>query len=256
MSNTEIYIALDYYDIEIKGEIDTLGAGDVVFGCYNSEFFPDEPLCSLFTRNITGAGINNINTVTGTFININRQRNEGLDLTIDLTQDLGSMGEISLLSQMNWSFKDEIELFDGNFTDNNGEVGEPKWVGDFNLVWKPEPTWSLFYGLDVIGASDSSQDYIDIYGDLCGDFEVRGEVCVVVKTPTTFYHSISVTKEFNNFKVTGGVANLFNTRPPRVTVDGGDSLNGGVINTVGQSALASQYDYYGIRGFLSVEAKF
>ena len=256
LPNTNINIALDYYDIVIKGEIDSLDAGDVVFGCYNSEFFPNEPLCNLFTRNTTGAGINNIDTVTGTYININRQRNEGLDLTIELTQDLGSMGEISLLSQMNWSFKDEIELFDGNLTDNNGEVGEPKWVGDFNLIWKPEPSWTFFYGLDVIGASDSSQDYIDIFGDLCGDFEVYGEMCVVVKTPTTFYHSISVTKEFDNFKITGGVANLFNTRPPRVTVDGGNDVNGGVITTVGQSPLASQYDYYGIRGFVSVEAKF
>ena len=256
MPNTELNIALDYYDIEIEGEIATLGASSVVYGCYNSEFFPNEPLCELFNRNTTGAGVNNIDTITGTFININRQRNEGLDLTIELTQDVGQFGEIALLSQMNWQFRDEIELFDGNLTDDNGEVGEPQWVGDFNLIWRPDPSWSLYYGLDVIGASDSSQDYIDIYGDLCGDFETYGEVCAVVNTPTTFYHSISVTKEFDSFKITGGVANLFNTRPPRITVDGGNSLNGGVVNTVGQSPLASQYDYYGIRGFLSIEAAF
>ncbi len=33
-------------------------------------------------------------------------------------------------------------------------------------------------------------------------------------------------------------------------------MNGGVVQTIGQSPLASQYDYYGIRGFLSVNAKF
>ena len=38
--------------------------------------------------------------------------------------------------------------------------------------------------------------------------------------------------------------------------DGKLSLNGGVVSTVGQSPLVSQYDYYGIRGFLNVTAKF
>jgi iron complex outermembrane receptor protein len=157
---------------------------------------------------------------------------------------------------MNWQFKDITELFDGTPVSDNGDVGEPKWVGDFNLVWRPTEDWQFFYGLDVIGKSSTEQKYIDIFGDICGDFDTYGPICVDVKTPTTFYHSVSITREFKNFTITGGIANLFNTRPPRVTVSGGNSLNGGVIQTVGQSPLASQYDYYGIRGFLSLKAKF
>ncbi|HEY6817737.1 MAG TPA: TonB-dependent receptor [Croceibacterium sp.] len=254
--DTRLNIAFDYYDIRIAGEIATLGSDNIIYGCYNSEVFPNEPLCSLFNRNTTGAGIYNINTVQSTYINVNSQRSQGLDVTVDVTQDIGRFGELQLLAQMNWQFKDIIELYDGNPQDDNGEVGEPKWVGDFNLIWRPTETWSLFYGLDVIGASSTLQDYVDLFGDACGDFVTYGVMCVDVEVPATFYHSISVTKEFEQFTITGGIANLFDQRPPRVTVDGGNSLNGGVIQTIGQSPLASQYDYYGIRGFVSLKARF
>ncbi len=201
-NSTKLNVALDYYDIRIKGEVATLGAANIIYGCYNSEFFPNEPLCDLFSRLETGAGIENIDTVTSTYININSQRSEGLDLTVDVTQDIGKFGEIQLLAQMNWQFKDSIELFDGTPQDNNGEVGEPKWVGDFNLIWRPSEDWSFFWGVDVVGKSSSEQDYIDVFGDICGDFDTYGPICVDVTTPTTFYHSVSVTKNFKNFTIT------------------------------------------------------
>ncbi|MBO9499357.1 MAG: TonB-dependent receptor [Novosphingobium sp.] len=254
---TRLNVAVDYYDIRIKGEVASLGAANIIYGCYNSQFFPNEPLCDLFTRNVTGAGINNIAEVEDKYLNVNKQRSEGLDVTIDATQDVGKFGELQFLAQMNWQFTAEQALFEGTSIDNNGEVGDPKWVGDFKLVWRPNDDWQLFYGVEVVGKSSNEQDYLDEYGSLCRtDVAVYGDYCVVVKTPTVFYHSISLTRNFKNFEITGGIANLFNTAPPRVTVSGGNSMNGGVIQTVGQSPLVSQYDYYGIRGFLSVKAKF
>jgi iron complex outermembrane receptor protein len=265
LPDTTIDIALDYYDIEIKGEIATLSGAQIVTGCYNSDNFPDEPLCSLFTRFPQGtSGQGNIETISATFININRQRNEGIDLTVDITHDFGTMGSLQLLSQMNWQMRDEIELFDGNFTDNNGEVGEPKWVGDFNLIWRSmDESWRVFYGLDVIGKSDNIQDYADVNGALCRAFRgynlvngVPQPICPDLVAEATFYHSISVQKEFSRFTLTAGIANLFDTTPPRVTVQGGNSLNSGVIDTVGQAPYASQYDYFGRRLFVSGSVRF
>ncbi|MBT2134710.1 TonB-dependent receptor [Croceibacterium sp. LX-88] len=265
LPDTKFNVALDYYDIKIKGEIATLAASEIVNGCYNSEFFPDEPLCQLFTRYPTGvSGELNVNTVAARFINVNSQRNEGIDLTVDITQEIGQYGSLQLTSQMNWQLRDEIELFDGNLTDDNGEVGEPKWVGDFVLMWRsPDQTWRVLYGLDVIGKSDNEQDYIDVNGSLCRRFRgynvvngVNEPVCVDVTAEATFYHTLSVQKEFGNFTLSGGVANLFDTKPPRVTVAGSNSLNSGVIATVGQAPYASQYDYFGRRAFLSVKAEF
>lgn len=254
---TRLNIAVDYFDIEIEGEIAALSAG-VLYNCYNSEFFgPDEGFCRLFTRRPAGsAGQFGVDEVNTPFINISRQRNEGIDVTIDITQDIGRFGELQLLSQMNWQLRDELETFPGNLVDNNGEIGDPKWVGDFNLMWRPSDDLTFFYGLDVVGPQNSEQDYIDIFGDICSDFQVRGPICVDLKTPMTFYHSVSITKRFDRFQITGGVANLFNQKPPRITVDGGNNMNGGVVATIGKSPLTSQYDYYGIRGFVNVSANF
>jgi iron complex outermembrane recepter protein len=257
LPNTKLDIAVDYFDIVIKGQIATLGAASIISGCYNSEFFPDEPLCNLFTRVPAGAsGQFNIKDVTATFINVNRQRNEGIDVTVNLEQGLGSLGSLQLLAQMNWQLRDEIALFSGTLVDNNGESGDPKWIGDFNLVYKPTDTFSIFYGLDVIGPVSDTADYVAINGDTCRTFQGYGEICVDVDAEAVFYHSLSVTKEIENFTITAGISNVFDREPPRVTVSGSNSLNSGVSNTVGRSLFASQYDYVGRRGFVSVNAKF
>lgn len=259
LPNTKINIAVDYFDIRIKGEIATLSAGSIISGCYNSDFFPNEPLCNLFDRVPAGAaGQFNINGVTATFININSQRNEGIDLTIDLEQDIGKLGTIQLLAQMNWQLTDKVELFNGNVTSDNGESGEPKWVGDFNLIWSPNDTLKIFYGLDVIGKTSEVQDYINVIGAKCRTFTGYGEVCPKLTTPTVFYHSLSFSKEIADgaFEITAGVSNLFDRKPPRVTVEGSNSLNGGVLSTVGKSILESQYDYIGRRAFINFNAKF
>lgn len=264
--NTTIDISVDYFDIEIEGEIASLTGAQIVSGCYSSDFFPDEPLCNLFTRVPAGAsGQNNVEFIQAAFININRQRNEGIDLTIDMAHDMGQMGSLQLLAQMNWQFRDEVELYDGNLTDDNGEVGEPKWVGDFALVWRnADEDLRIFYGLDVVGSGNNNQDYLDINGDLCRVFRgynldnagVAQPVCVDLTAEATFYHSFSVQKDFGNFTLTAGISNLFDTSPPRVTIAGSNSLNSGVISTVGQVPYASQYDYFGRRGFVSLKAKF
>lgn len=254
---TRLNVALDYFDIEIEGEIAALSAG-VLYNCYNSEFFgPDEGFCQLFTRRPAGtAGEFGVRRVETPFINISRQRNEGFDLTVDVTQDLGRYGEIQVLAQGNLQLRDEIETFPGNMVDNNGEIGEPEWVADVNVVYRPNDLWSFFWGVDVIGPQNSEQDYIDIYGDICSDFQVTGPICVDLKVPATVYHSLSATRTFDNFKITAGIANLLGTEPPRITVDGGNNQNAGVVPTIGNSPLTSNYDYYGRRAFLSVTANF
>lgn len=257
LPNTRLSIAVDYFDIEIEGEIATLSAGQIISGCYNSEFFPNEPLCNLFSREPAGvSGAFNIDTVQATFININRQRNEGIDLTVNLEQGLGRFGKVSLVSQMTWQFRDEVELFSGTVNDNTGEAGEPRWVGDFNLVYQPNDTLSLFYGLDVIGQTDDDDDYIAIYGDLCRTTATYGEFCVDMTAEARFYHSFSATKKLDGFDITMGVSNLFDQKPPRTTISGSNSLNAGLISTVGRSVFASQYDYLGRRFFMNVKTRF
>lgn len=253
LPKTRVSVALDYFDIEVNGEISQLGAGNVVAGCYTSDFFPTDPLCSLFTRNPAGSlGQFSIAEVRDSFINVNSQRNRGVDLTANLTQDLGRFGKLSLTGSMTWQLKDTIALFEGTEVSTNGEDGEPKYVGDFNLVWTLKDDWSFFYGLDVIGATSDVGDYEAANnGSLCTqNSPFYGNFCVDVTASARFYHAASVTKTFKNFDFTLGINNIFNTKPPRVTTISGE------ISTVGQSVFSSQYDYVGRRVFVHAKARF
>ncbi|MBN9787846.1 TonB-dependent receptor [Pseudonocardia sp. TMWB2A] len=253
LPNTRVSLAVDYFDIKIKGEIATLSAANIVAGCYTSDFFPDDPLCSLFSRVPAGeAGANNIEGVTATFININHQRSKGIDVTGNVRQDLGKLGNLNFTAQMNWQIMDETALFEGTVIDDTGEHGEPRWVGDFSLSYEPSERFMLYYGLQVIGATADDADYIGSNEDMCRTTIARGTYCAVTATKAKFYHSLSGTVKLDKFDFTLGVSNLFNSKPPRVTAG---SIAGNQT-TVGNALFDSQYDYIGRRFFVNARARF
>lgn len=258
--NTQFNIAFDYFDIEVNGEIANLGAGSIVAGCYNSDFYPDDPLCSLFQRvgeldpsdpDWNSGNPNNIAFVRSSFLNINSQKNRGVDVTTRIQHDFPGDVVLTLQGQMTWQLEDKVALFEGTIEDNNGEAGEPKWTGDFRATLEHGP-WTFFYGLDVVGSTDDRQDWIDNNGSICPTYVTLGTVCLDLTTPTTFYHSVSLTREIGEqFALTVGVSNLFGTQPPRVS-----NLGGNGVNDFGRGVLYSQYDLYGPRYFANINAKF
>jgi iron complex outermembrane recepter protein len=255
LPRTRLSLAVDYFDIKVKGEIAQLGAGNILAQCYGSEFYPDDPLCGLFQR--AGAGAVDpaaVTTVNDKYINIASQRNKGIDVTGLVQQNLGRWGSVNFLASMTWQLKDKVGLFEDTVTDNNGEIGDPKWVGDFNLTWRAPAGWSLFWGVDVIGGASNEDDFRDAHGgDICVDSVIRGHYCVDVKTPATFYHAVSVSKEVkDNYEFTLGVSNLLNTKPPRVSTIGGI----GIPALIGPVVGTSQYDFLGRRLFVNVSKKF
>lgn len=246
-------LAVDYFDIEVKDEITLLGAGNILRGCYDSDV-ADEPLCGLFTRTAAGPDAQSVASVTDRYVNISRQRNRGVDLSLAVDQDLGTLGSLTFRAQMTWQVKDKVSLFPGTEVDDNGKIGNPKWVGDFNLGWMKDG-WTLFYGLDVTGAASNAEDLLRAQGgDACrtSSFRPGGRFCPDVSVPATFYHSLSLSRDVaERFRITLGVANLFDTPPPRVsTVVAATPL------VIGQApAFGTQYDYLGRRFFLSVRGK-
>jgi len=260
LPDTNLSLAFDYFNIEVNGEIARLGANNIVAGCYASDFFPTDPLCDLFARvgdldpsdpDWNAGSPNNIARVRDSFLNVNSQKNEGLDVTARVQHDFAGDTTLTFQAQMTWQFEDQTALFTGLFEDENGEAGEPKWVGDFRLILDHGP-WSLFYGLDVIGATNDEQDWIDANGTLCPTYVTLGTVCMDLTLPATFYHNISATREINDtFEVTVGVSNLFGTKPPRAS-----SVSSNGINNFGRGVLYSQYDLIGTRFFANIAAKF
>lgn len=255
LPDTTINLAVDYFDIRVKGEITQLGAANILFGCYDSESFSTEPLCDLFVREPAGSLTEyNITDVTDQFVNIASQRNSGVDVEINLRHDLGSAGRLSFTANMTWQTRDDFKLLPTSpTTSDNGEAGSPDWVGDFRATWESRGGFTFFYGMNVYGGTSDVQDFLDRNGDdPCIDSSIYGRYCPKLTTPTTFYHNVSISQEINDrFEITFGIANLFDTRPPRVSV-----LNGGQIALLGPAVLASQYPFTGRRAFLNISSKF
>ena len=247
-------LAVDYFDIKVRDEIALLGAANILTGCYDSENFASEAFCGLFTRTASGPDAQSVASVTDRYVNISRQQGRGVDVSLAVDQDLGNLGSLTFRAQMTWQVEDKVELFPGTEIDDNGKIGNPKWVGDFNLGWTKDK-WTLFYGLDVTGAASNEEDLLRAQGgDPCrtSSFRPGGRFCPDVSVPATFYHSLSLSRDVaDRFRITLGVANLFDTPPPRVS-----TVVSATPPVIGQApAFGTQYDYLGRRFFLGVRGK-
>lgn len=266
LPNTQLSLAIDYFDIEVNGEIAQFGASALMSACYGSNFFLDDPLCNQFFRfdqlevgsdlynqyYQPGDG-ENIAVVFDSFFNINSQQNRGIDVTARAVHDFAGDATLTFQSQATWQTRDRISLFDGFFTDYNGQAGEPIFVADVNLSLDTGP-WTFFYGIDIIGGTDNTERYLLQNDTTCPTFDSLGTVCLDLTLPATFYHSASVTREFGgNFVITAGLSNLFNTSPPRSSDLGGNSDG---IQQFGQGTIHSQYDLIGRRAFVNLNVRY
>jgi iron complex outermembrane recepter protein len=239
-------VSVDYFDIEVKDEVATLGAAAVVRGCYDSVNFPTDPLCTLFNRIGTGGNPFLIDRVDNSFLNINDQRNRGIDLTARYVHDL-PFGELSLQTQLTWQLEDKVELFSGTVRDDNGINGDPNVVGNFDATLKSGP-WTYFWRTQFIGAT-SDRSIVDEVQDIEGGPEPDVRYDIVGEA--AYYHTASIRREFDRVHLTFGVANIFDQEPPVVT-----PLQAANQTVIGPSLLSSQYDYLGRRAFIRVSADF
>ncbi len=252
-SNSDLAITIDYFDIKVKDEIAQLTATSILRNCYDSEDFPNSPFCDLFERGQDGDPTN-IRNIFRKFINVDEQLNRGIDFTVRASHDFGEAGRVQLLAQATYQLEDTVSRL-GEFEDFNGEVGDPKFTADINLSYDYKG-WGLLYGLDIVGASSSEEDYIEDFGNLCrspetsefAEFVYLGTYCVRPTTEAVFYHNLSLTKEFaDRFEITAGVSNIFDTRPPEVS---------GITTIGGASPFVSQYDWLGRRVFVRAGINF
>ena len=239
----DISLSVDYFDIEVKNEVSQLGAQQIVFGCYNSEFFPTDPLCSLFERTTINSFIDN---VQDSYINIAQQRNRGWDVGATYRFRLGP-GKATVDTRHTFQIEDRRALFAETSEDLNGEFGHPKWVGNFSLTYELGD-WEFFWRVDAIGKVSNVESY---GGDTANYFGER--VRVVLDAPVTTYNSFSVKRKFDSvgLAATLGMANAFNQPPPQVT-----TLNLGELDFEGRSAFYTQYDPLGRRVFLNLKKTF
>jgi iron complex outermembrane receptor protein len=246
----ELSLSVDYFDILVEDEVDKIGGSRIVAGCYNSEFFPNEPLCNQFDRSAADAALpNTITEIRDSFINVAKQQVRGIDFTGEWSTDLPSgWGNLAIDTQWTFNMEDTVALFDETERDLSGEAGHPDTVGNVYVTLNREQ-WSFFYGLNYIGETDSyerfGQTTVTDSGGNIVDIDLIAESVV--------YHSLSGSYEFENGLVARvGVANLTDQDPPRLT----SRLTGNAVDVLGKAAFYSQYDWLGRRYFANLTMHF
>ena len=255
----DLSLAVDYFDIEINDQISTLNAGTIVRGCYASADFPNDPLCAFVSR---GQDLSppdptspfRIANVNATFINIDRQRNSGLDFTGRYRTDT-KWGPLSVSTQWSRQLTDEIDLLAESATRYlNGGLGEPKWTGLGSITFEPKDNLLFRYGFNYTGVQKTIRDFglnneTEELPD-SDDFTVNqdGET-VFLKSDleAIFYHNLSAQYSLDDsWTIRAGVNNVFDEHPPAASFGA----------AAGNSPVVSQYDLRGRRFFLNVSKKF
>ena len=256
-SFADLSISVDYYDILVEDEVDVIGAQEIVVGCYESVFFPNEPLCDLFDRSApTDPLPNAITEIRDSFINVSKQQLRGLDLTVRYIQDMpGNWGSLTVDTQHTFNFEDTIALFDETEEDLSGEAGHPEWVGNLNFTLDIDQ-WSVFWGMQFIGSTDNLASFgRNTVNYVFGSDAATGGTTVEIdlEAEFTMYHTLSASYEFDNgFVARLGVANVLDELPPRLTNQG----TGNEVEVLGQVAFYSQYDWLARRYFFNVTKTF
>lgn len=234
--------SVDFFDIEVKDQVDQLGAMQIARGCYSSEFYPNEPLCDLFDRSGINGGIDNVRDA---FINVATQKSQGYDFAVKYDMEVGG-GTLAFDGQFTIQEERETALFAENVRDDLGEFGNPEHVGRLWTTFD-RGDWSFFWAARYTGSVDN---YLEEDGP---EATYRGEtVFRVLDGESVWYHDLSVTYYMNDWdmKAIVGASNVLDEEPPQVTTLGGP------LNTSGRSAFYSQYDWLGRRFFVNLTKNF
>lgn len=243
---TTLALAVDYFDIKVENGVSALSGTTILNRCYNdTDFDPNAGFCRFVERDG-----NNILTVTSGFVNLSEDVVKGYEFTGRFATTIFD-GRFTLnanvtkyTEQSDRTFPEEILL------DANGTLNVPDWVGNFDATYRKGPVL-LRYGVEWFDESAGTAEYNQTSRTTGvvnqANVETLNEF-YKIEVPAYFLHSASV--QFNvtdDFEMTVGVRNIFDTDPPRVTT---------YYTTIGNAPLYSGYDYTGRTWFVNTNFKF
>jgi len=228
-------LTVDYYNITVEDAIANFSAQDTVDQCVRQPDFPNNPFCSLITRNPVTALVERIDALA---INVAEFEADGIDFAADYAFELG---EVDWRANLNGSYRikeTRLPFLGGERLDDAGEVGAQVWSMNSSLVaeWqKIRAAWSMRY-IDGVNIDNENPD--------AGPPDANGKVDAFL------YHELNVNYQFNeDLGVFVGVDNLFNEEPPFL----GQGVNGDVVGT---NTAADVYDPLGRFVYVGVRASF
>ena len=160
----------------------------------------------------------------------------------------GAWGTLLVDTSWTLNFEDTIALFDETQEDVSGEAGHPDTVGSLNFTLDKDQ-WSFYWGMSFIGSTSNFASF----GRTTVTDSLGVQVDIDLTADSRTYQNISASYDFENGLVARlGVANLLDEIPPRLTQRG----TGNEVETLGNVAFYSQYDWLGRRIFANVTMSF
>lgn len=256
--------AVDYWEIEVNNQVARFGSNNIVFSCQNKVPLGSSEFCALVTRNLTGTpcavlvpapapvGCNvaygNILQVKDSFVNLNAQISDGLDLTVRYEHEF-SFGKFRLDGQVTWTFTDETQIFVGSVLDDqNGEVNEPDMTARLNARFDHED-WTFTWNTDIIARSSNDEEFGGAVFSWRGFTPANNAAYYKQFAEFTATHDASVRYRTDDWTFLAGVTNIFDEHPPTISQLSGSRLGNAAV-------LAGQYDILGRGGFLTISKEF
>lgn len=240
-------VALDYFEYDVRDQISTLSAANIVQGCYGSPTFPNAFCNNLIRNPATGPQAHMITDVFATYININKQKTRGYDLLARYDNDF-AWGKLEVEASFTYTTENFYLLFDsaeesGQTRDDlTGYIGYPELVGNLRAgLTRGDFTYTWF--MDYVGETSNF--------DLDPTFTYQGFEGAQrdIWAEERLYHSVSLRYNQPKWSMLVGIRNVFNDEPPTVST--------GVATRYGNiPAFATQYDLYGRTLFARFNYKF
>ncbi|WP_225583740.1 TonB-dependent receptor [Pseudoxanthomonas sp. PXM02] len=235
----DLSFAADYYDVEVKNGVSRLTGGQVLNLCYGSEpadFNAGTGYCNFVTRNA-----NNSLSVITQYVNVSTDKVRGWDFTARYVRDIGQ-GEFRATAQVSHYLEQSGRVFPNDpVRDYAGTLNAPEFTGVLDLSYKLR-NWRMRYGLDWVDGING-YEYYEKY------FNTDYRDTYQMKTDDYFLHSASLQYTGDDWAITGGVRNIADKEPPRISVSG-------AVNMIGNAPLYSGVDYLGRTFFVNFTKDF
>ena len=259
----DLSLAIDYWNIEVRGEIGNLGNLLLNF-CYEADDFPNNSYCSFIDgRNpATDAHPGEITNLRSPYLNIARQQASGIDFDARYATDLLG-GHFSTQLQATRNTRQATENFAGDgLNDYNGQLGYPgagagpKWVATLDTRFKTSSDITFRWGIKYVGkAKDTLTDqvFLTMGGVSCAEGSSGCFPATYDLTAEPYWeHGFSIQylwKDVGQF--TFGVNNAFDAKPPRLSAPQADNAP-----RFGNYFANGPYSYVGRSFFVNVTRSF
>jgi iron complex outermembrane receptor protein len=212
----ELNVSFTSFDIEITDAIVNPDSSYIIEQCLNNTEKPngESKFCDLFTRDSFGS----IDFIYPGFINAGLETSKGMDYNVYYQQDF-SLGDenlgVSLDVQATKMTEQIVDIFDEK--DNNvGEPEQPEWRGTAHLILSYND-FKLNWTTKFIGAGYADEDTRSPLSEFAKPCRGLGFGCRPVDyTEDYLMHTASINWSSDNYSVTFGVKNVFDTTPPKV----------------------------------------